>query len=114
MEDGGAWASTWAWTPLSVPLAAVYGPCLDAVAEELAAGRGLVSAVFGQGPLAVAARRDPPTTDFLSLFPLSPPYFTPWQLPHLLLFPASLREAKLCSIIILHIPSKTVDQTLPN
>ena len=29
------------------------------MAEELAAGRGFVSAVFGQGPLAVAARRDP-------------------------------------------------------
>ena len=35
------------------------------------------------------------------------------QLPHLLLPPASLREAKLCLVMVLHIPSKTVDQTLP-
>ena len=59
MEDGGAWASTEAWTSLSVPLATVFGPCLDVAAEELAAGRGFVSAIFRQGPLAVAARRDP-------------------------------------------------------
>ena len=44
----------------SVPLAAVFGLCLDAVAEELAAGRGLFSAVFRPGPEAVEARRAPP------------------------------------------------------
>ena len=54
-----------------------------------------------------------PPTDFLTLFPLSPPYFTPWQLPHLLPPPASLREAKLCSVMVIHIPLKT-DQTLPS
>ena len=89
MEYGGAWASTQAWTPLSKPLAAVFGPCMDAVAEELAAGRGLVSAVFGLGPQAVAARREPPPTDFLTLSSLSPTYSTPWQLPHLLLLQPS-------------------------
>ena len=51
---------------------------------------------FRTGPAGGGGEEGPPPTDFLTLFPLSPPYFTPWQLPHLLLPPASLREAKLC------------------
>ena len=73
----------------------------------------LVSAVFGQGPLAVAVRRDPPNR-LPYVIPLPSLYFTHWQLPSLLLPPASLREAKLCSVMVLCIPSKTVEQTLPH
>ena len=96
----------------SVPLAAVFGPWLEAVAAERAAGRDLLSSVSG------LARRQwrrggTPPTDSLIPFPLPLPYPAHWQLPRLLLPTASLRKAKLCSVMVLHIPSKTVDQTLP-
>ena len=44
-EGEGGGAGTRHGLSSSVPLAAVFGPCLDAVAVELAAGRGLVSVV---------------------------------------------------------------------
>ena len=68
---------------------------------------------FQTGPAGGGCEEGPQPTDLLTLSSLSPLYSTPWQLPHLLLPPASLCEAKLCSVMVLHIPSKTVDQTLP-
>ena len=94
----------------SVPDAAVFGSCPEAVAAERAAGRGFFSTVYGPGPEAAAAGRDLATDMLLPSF-LPPPLLT--QLSCFMLPTASLREAKLCSVMVPHIPSKTVGQTLP-
>ena len=82
------------------------------MAEELAAGRGFVSAIFGRGPLAVAAGGDP--SQLTSLLYPPCPHSIPLPGNSLTLAsPAFLREAKLCPVMVPHIPSKTVDQTPP-
>ena len=68
---------------------------------------------FQTGPAGSGCEEGPQPTDLLTLSSLSPLYSTPWQLPHLLLPQPSYARPSYARSWSPHIPSKTVDQTLP-
>jgi len=68
---------------------------------------------FQTGPAGGGCEEGPQPTDLLTLSSLSPLYSTPWQLPHLLLPQPSYARPSYARSWSPHIPSKTVDQTLP-